>query len=111
MNSTRRAQRILDAWEREDLPLFQAELRLAQRARTATCAEEEERLDLLDGIAGQLERDLVWMRPGECGSECVATCFRLLSHLATDRPRPVNRSEKLSGFPYSRSALRISACH
>jgi len=111
-NSTGRARRILDAWEREDLPTFQAALRSAQRASAATTsAEEEERLDLLEGVAAQLERDLTGVRPGMAGSERVATCFRLLAHLATERPRAASRSEKLSCSPYSRFVLRISACH
>ncbi len=110
--STRRARRILDAWEREDRTAFQAELRLAQCAEAVpACAEEEERLDLLDGIAAQLEQDLVLRQPGNAGSERVATCFRLLAHLATERPQAANRFETLSYFPYSRFVLRISACH
>jgi hypothetical protein len=112
LKSTRRARRILDAWEREDTPAFEAELRLAQHADAAPASgEEEERLDLLDGIAAQLEQELVGRQPGHTGSERVATCFRLLAHLATERPQAVNRSETLSCFRYSRSVLRISACH
>ncbi len=112
LKSTRRARRILDAWEREDTPAFQAQLRLAQRADAVpACAEEEERLDLLHGIAAQLEQDLVRREPGNAGSERVATCFRLLAHLAAERPQAVNRFETPSYFPYSRFVLRISACH
>lgn len=110
-NASRRARRLLDTWNREDVPGFQWELRLAQRGGAIpACAEEEERLDLLEGIAAQLEQDLVRRQPGPARSERVATCFRLLAHLAAERPQAANRSETLSCFPYSRSGLKISAC-
>ena len=88
---------------------LRAELHLAQRSCAATsCTEEEERLDLLNGIAAQMERDLAGLRFGD--EEGAATCFRLLAHLATNRPVAI-RSEKPSSFPCSQSARRISACH
>jgi len=113
-NSTERARRILDAWERMELPEIAAELVLAERdgAQTgdASC-EEHERLDLLRGIAGQLRQDFSrWPRVAEAG-ERTALCFRLLQHLAETGEHASIRSEKLSFFPCSQSARRISACH
>jgi len=108
-DSTQQAQRILDAWEHENMPGLRAELHFAQRSGAATaCAEEEERLDLLHGIAAQMERDLAGMSFGH--GERAATCFRLLAHLATTRPVAI-RSGKPSSFPCSQSVRRISACH
>lgn len=112
VDSAQRAQRILDVWEQGDLPALQAELRLARGdgAASGACAEEGERLDLLDGIAAQMERDLVGMPLGNGASDRAATCFHLLTHLATSRPVAI-QSEKLSSSPYSQSVRRISACH
>jgi|SRR5579859_508708 len=113
-NSTERARRILDAWERMDLTEIEAELALAERdgaqAHSAS-SEEQERLDLLEGIAGQLRQDFSRLpRVPEAG-ERTALCFRLLQHLAaTGEDIPI-RSEKLSFFPCSQSVRRISACH
>lgn len=109
-----RARRILDAWERMDLPEIEAELALAEcdgaRAGSAG-SEEQERLDLLGGIAGQLRRDFSRLpRVAEAG-ERTALCFRLLQHLAETGEHAPIRSEKLSFFPCSQSARRISACH
>ena len=111
LNSARRAQRILDAWEHQDLPGLQAELRFAQRACATisrACTEEQERLELLDGIAARMEQDLVRTRLGN--GDSASTCFRLLMHLATNRPYVAIRSERLSSFPYSQSVRKISAC-
>ena len=113
-NSTGRARRILDAWERMDLPEIEAELALAEcdggQAAEAS-SEEQERLDLLGGIAGQLRRDFSRLpRVAEAG-ERTALCFRLLRHLAETGEHAPIRSEKLSFFPCSQSARRISACH
>ncbi len=113
MNSARRAQRILAVWEQEDFAGLQAELHRAQldcAAATYARAEEQERLELLDGIAGQIQRELASMPQGT-GAGPAASCFRLLEHLAASRPQPVTRSEKLSVFPYSRSVRKISASH
>jgi len=113
MTSAARAQRILTVWEQEDLPGLQAELRLAQQAGAAATGarpEEQERLELLEGIAGQMQQDLVRLPLGNGAGASAATCFRLLEHLATRRPRPVSQSEKLFSFPYSRSVRKISAC-
>lgn len=113
-NSTERARLILDAWERMDLPEIEAELALAEgdgaQADSAS-GEEQERLDLLGGIAAQLRQDFSRLpRVPEAG-ERTALCFRLLHHLAETGEHAPIRSEKLSFFPCSQSARRISACH
>jgi hypothetical protein len=113
MSAATRAQRILNVWEQEDLPGLQAELYLAQQAcadAAGARAEEQERLELLEGIAGQMQRDLVRLPLGSRAGRRAATCFRLLEHLAASRPQTASQSEKLSSFPYSQSVRRISAC-
>jgi len=114
LNSTARARRILDAWERMDLRGIAAELALAERdgARTgiASC-EEQERLDLLGAIAGQMRQDLSPLPGVADAGERTAVGFRLLQHLAATGEHVPIRSEKLSFFPCSQSARRISACH
>jgi len=109
LRSTQQARRILNAWEQENMPDLRAELRFAQQD-SAVCGgtEEEERLDLLNAIAAQIERDLAKTSFGQHESD--TTCFRLLTHLASSRPVAI-RSEKLSSFPYSQSVRKISACH
>jgi hypothetical protein len=112
INSTGRARRILDAWERMDLAGIEAELALADGAQTggASC-EEQERLDLLSAIARQIRQDSSRL-PGRAeAGERTAVCFRLLQHLAATGEHAAIRSEKLSFFPCSQSARRISACH
>src|SRR5678816_502205 len=113
MNSTRRARRILDAWERMDLAGIEAELALAEcdGVQTGASCEEQERLELLSAIVRQIRHDFSRL-PGvaETG-ERTAVCFRLLQHLAATGEQDPIRSEKLSFFPCSRSARRISACH
>ena len=113
MNSADRAQRLLAVWEQEDLPGLQAELLLTRQACAAVTgarAEEEERLDLLEGIAGQMQQDLVHLPLGSEAGSRAATCFRLLEHLAARHPQRVSQSEKLSSFRCSRSVRKISAC-
>ena len=114
LNSTARARRILDAWERMDLRGIEAELALAEcdgtRTGNASC-EEQERLDLLGAIARQIRQDSLRV-PGRAeAGERTAVCFRLLQHLAATGEHAAIRSEKLSFFPCSQSARRISACH
>lgn len=113
ISSAARAQRILAVWQQEDLPRLEAELSLAQRGSAAAPgaqAEEQERLELLEGIAGQMQRDLVRSPLANGASGSAAMCFRLLEHLAAKRPQAINQSEKLFSSPYSRSARKISAC-
>jgi hypothetical protein len=57
---------------------------------TPADAEEQERMDLLDGIAQQMRQDLP---PDQ--SE---VCFRLLEHLALSGNHPAIRSRKLAFF-------------
>jgi|SRR5579871_1948031 len=102
--ATASARRILDAWAREDMTGFRAELRAAQRPHNALATEENERLELLNGVAAQMERDLSGMEYGEGA----ALCFRLLGHLAAARPTAI-RSETPSSSRYSQSGRRISA--
>ena len=114
MNSTGRARRILDAWERMDLPGIEAELALADYdcAQTggASC-EEQERLDLLSAIARQIRQDSLRVAGRAEAGERNAVCFHLLQHLAATGEHAAIRSEKLSFFPCSQSDRRISACH
>ena len=114
INSTERARRILDAWERMELPEIETEVALAvcdAGQASLASSEEQERLDLLGGIAGQLRQDFSRLpRMAEAG-ERTALCFRLLQHLAETGEHTPIRSEKLSFFPCSQSARRISACH
>jgi len=113
-HSTGRARRILDAWERMDLPGIEAELALAEVEGAQTngnSCEEQERLDLLGGIAREMRQDFSRLPGvGEAG-ERTAVCFRLLRHLAETGEHASIRSEKLSFFPCSQSGRRISACH
>lgn len=114
MNSTGRARRILDAWERMDLAGIEAELALAESAGAQTdgaSCEEQERLELLDGIARQMRQDFSRLPGMAEAGERTAVCFRLLQHLAATGECGPIRSEKLSFFPCSQSARRISACH
>jgi len=108
-DSASQARRILEAWEQENMPVLRSELRVAQRPDGAASAEEEERLDLLSAIAAQMEQDLKTAKFGTEGGP--SACFRLLEHLARKRPQMITRSGKPSSFPYSQSALKISACH
>lgn len=112
INSTGRARRILDAWERMDLAGIEAELALADGAQTdvASC-EEQERLDLLSAIARQIRQDFSRLPGMAEAGERTAVCFRLLQHLAATGEHAAIRSEKLSFFPCSQSARQISACH
>ncbi|HVP48466.1 MAG TPA: hypothetical protein VMT32_17850 [Bryobacteraceae bacterium] len=94
--SAERARCILNAWEHRDLASLEAELVLAH----SDCAqapghdsEEQERLDLLDSIAEQLERGL----PDVAGSPEI--CYRLLKHLALSGHHAAIRSKKLAVFP------------
>jgi len=112
-NAALQAQRILEAWEQRDLAEFQAELRFAQQPFHTvhpSGADEEERRELLEGIASQLEQDLLHSGSGSRVAGRSDTCLRLLTHLA-ERPRQATRSGKLSCFPYSQSVRKTSACH
>lgn len=88
-DSADRARTILDAWQRKDLNSLRAQLSLPSSV-TAGDAEEQERMDLLDGIAQQMRQNLP-----EDPSE---VCFRLLEHLAVSGNHPAIRSLKLAFF-------------
>jgi hypothetical protein len=114
MNSTDRARRILDAWERMDLAGLDGELAQAEfdgdAVADASC-EEQERQDLLSSIALQMRQNLSCLAAISDAEEETAICFRLLRHLAETGKGAAIRSEKLFFFPYSQSGRRISACH
>jgi hypothetical protein len=102
MNSTERASGILAAWERRDLPGLEAELALTQCdcGETGNASiEEQERMDLLGGIAGQMQKDLPQLPAAGDSAERSEVCFHLLRHLAASGKHPPIRSEKLSFFP------------
>ena len=88
-DSADRARNILDAWQQRDLDGLRAQLTLA--FNPSDNLEEQERMDLLDGIAQQIRKDLP-----EGQSE---VCFRLLEHLAVSGNHPAIRSRKLAFFP------------
>lgn len=103
MDSATWARRILEIWDQQGPGDLEAELgHLQQACATAPGASsgEQERTELLEAIAGQ-------MRQGLGGAD---VCRRLLEHLATGGAQRPIQSEKLSFFPYSRSARRTSAC-
>jgi len=94
-NSAAHARGILAAWERRDQPSLEVELSLMQ-ASTAIrdmSFEEQERMELLHGVAKQIRHT---------GDPSAASdvCRRLLEHLAMTGERSAIRSEKLSFFPY-----------
>jgi hypothetical protein len=88
-DSAERARNILDAWQRKDLDGLRAQLGLST-GLTPGDAEEQERMDLLHGIAQQMRQDL----PGDQSE----VCFRLLAHLAISGNHPAIRSRKLAFF-------------
>jgi hypothetical protein len=89
IDSAGRARNILDAWQRRDLDGLRAQLTLAYNP--SDNPEEEERMDLLDGIAQQMWQDI----PANQSD----VYFRLLEHLALSGNHPAIRSRKLAFFP------------
>ena len=87
-DSTARARNILNAWQQKDLDSLKAELDVT--SEPSRSSEEEERMDLLDGIAEQMRQNLR-------GDHEV--CFRLLEHLAHSGGHPAIRPRKLAFFP------------
>jgi hypothetical protein len=90
------AKGILATWDRGDLAGLAAALNSAEcvsAGSSGLSAEEEERLELLEGIARQMQRD---MAQGDIAQP--DTYRRLLRHLAAIPPG------KLFSFPYSRFA-------
>ena len=88
-DSAGRARNILDAWQRKDLDGLRAELNLPHNP--SGNSEEQERMDLLHGIAEQMRLNLRGDQP--------EVCFRLLEHLALTGSHPAIRSRKLAFFP------------
>jgi hypothetical protein len=99
-DSAERAADILESWKRRDLCGLEAELdrtRLACSAMTVSNLEEQERMELLDGIASRLQEDIRNLGGlGDSGE----TCFRLLEHLATGGKYSAIRFEMLSASRY-----------
>ena len=79
MDAEARARGILATWERGDLAGLDAALRAAERAAAhkPLSAEEEERLELLEGIVRQMRSE---MAEGDIAQP--ETYRRLLRHLA-----------------------------
>jgi len=88
-NSAAHARNILDAWQRKDLAGLRAELNLPHHPSDSS--EEQERMELLDGIAEQMRQDLPGDQP--------EVCFRLLEHLARSGSHPAIQNRKLAFFP------------
>jgi hypothetical protein len=88
-DSAGRARNIIDAWERKDLDGLRAQLTLPHDPSVSS--EEQERMDLLAGIAQQMRQGLP---PDQ--SE---VCFRLLEHLAFSGTHPPIRARKVAFFP------------
>jgi len=98
--SAERAADILASWKRRDLCRLEAELdrtRRACAAATEASFEEQERMDLLVGIAGQIQEEI--RNLGGLGDSGEA-CLRLLEHLATSGKRSATRFETLSVSRY-----------
>jgi hypothetical protein len=89
-DSAGRARNILDAWQRKDLDGLKAELNLPNSP--SDNSEEQERMDLLHGIAQQMRQD-------PSSGDQPEVCFRLLEHLAQSGSHPAIRSRKLAFFP------------
>ena len=85
------ARNILDAWQRKDLDGLKAGLNLSSNL-PGDNAEEQERMDLLQGIANQIKQGL----PGQ---SLTGVCIRLLEHLALSGSHPEIRPRKLAFFP------------
>lgn len=100
VDSAERAADILASWKRQDLCDLEAEVDRTRRAcseMTAHSLEEQERMELLDGIAGQLQEDI--RNLGGLG-DSAETCLRLLEHLATSGKYAAIRFETLSVSRY-----------
>ena len=88
MDAEARAKGILATWDRGDLAGLDAALHSAERVAAAgsgLSADEQERLELLEGIARQMRSD---MQPGRMGipDAQAETYRRLLRHLAAIPP-------------------------
>lgn len=96
LDAETRARGILATWDQGDFAGLSAALHSAEclsAGGTGISAEEEERLELLEGVARQMRRDLA---QGDIAQP--DTYRRLLRHLAAIP------TGKLFSFPYSRFA-------
>ena len=99
IGSAERARCILDFWERRDVNGLQAELNRAHNDcafEPGTDAEEQERLELLDGIARQLQQNLPSLSWTSNPDGRPGVCHRLLTHLALSGDHPSIRSTKFA---------------
>jgi len=87
-DSAGRARSILDALQRKDLDGLRAELDVTHSP--SVNSEEQERMDLLHGIAEQMRQNLRGDQP--------EVCFRLLEHLALSGSHPAIRPRKPALF-------------
>src|SRR5438552_12668261 len=103
MDAEARARGILAMWDQGDLAALDAALRSAERVAAegnGLSAEEEERLELLDGIVGHLRRDMAHTGSAGIPDTKAETYRRLLRHLAGGGYGPAIPPEKPSFFPY-----------
>lgn len=85
ISAARRADGILAAWERKDLDRLEDELSQAHATGSTGDPGEQERMELLGCIAGQMRQELPHMRSAGEPSERAEACLRLLQHLAANR--------------------------
>jgi hypothetical protein len=100
--AAKRAGALLEAWEREDLRAFEAQLsriRLEFAGRNPINNHEDERMELLDGIARQMRQDLLVAGTGTNVDQNAALCFRMLRHIAGQTHPPAIRSGRLFSSP------------
>lgn len=99
IGSAELARSILHAWDRRDVTGLQAELNRAHGnsdLEPGYDSEERERLDLLDGIAVQLQQDLPSLSWTSNPGGRPEVCYRLLTHLALSGGHPAIRSKKFA---------------
>ena len=103
MDSAERARGILASWERRDLTSLDTLLSRTLGGPVEfgpITTEEQERMELLGGIATQMRSEIKHLRFTEDPGEHAQVCFRLLRHLAESSASPAVRSAKVASFPY-----------
>ena len=103
MDSANRARGILASWERRDLTSLETLLSRTLGGPVKSgpvTTEEQERMELLCGIASQMRSEIKHLRVSGDPGEHAQVCFRLLRHLAESSARPAVRSAKVASFPY-----------
>jgi hypothetical protein len=73
-------------------------LSLSSDLEPGDSSEEQERMELLDGIARQMQQDLPALLPAANRGDQPEVCFRLLEHLALSGHHPAIRPRKLAFF-------------